>query len=94
MDGEVDVHFLKPAQPLVPASQEGTVRLPHQPAGQSMGWVRARRGHMALLPKGSAYQFRNSGRPAVLLVQTIQGPETVERWSDICQTAQADLSRS
>jgi len=40
---------------------------------------------MALLPKGSAYQFR-SPKPGVLLIQTIQGENTIERWADICQT--------
>jgi hypothetical protein len=50
-----------------------------------MGWVKARRGHMALLPKGAAYQFR-SAKPGVLLQQTILGDFTVERWDEICQT--------
>ncbi len=36
-----------------------------------MGWVKCRRGHKALLPAGAAYQFRNAGKPGVLLVQTI-----------------------
>jgi hypothetical protein len=40
---------------------------------------------MALLPKGSAYQFR-SAKPGVLLLQTIKGDFTVEKWADICQT--------
>ena len=51
-----------------------------------MGWVKVRRGHMALLPAGSAYQFRNNGKPGVLLVQTILGENTVEKWAEICQT--------
>jgi hypothetical protein len=37
------------------------------------------------LPKGAAYQFR-SPRPGVLLIQTIQGECTIERWAEICQT--------
>jgi hypothetical protein len=87
MDGEVDVHFLMPEQRLVADEVEGSVRLGAAPRGQEMGWVRARRGHMTLLPAGAAYQFRNSGRPAVMLMQTIKGEQTVERWADICQTA-------
>jgi hypothetical protein len=51
-----------------------------------MGWIKARRGHMALLPKGAAYQFR-SAKPGVLLLQTIKGDFTVEKWAAICQTA-------
>jgi hypothetical protein len=56
-----------------------------EPKGKKMGWVKVRRGHMALLPAGSAYQFR-SATPGVLLVQTILGDCTVERWAEICQT--------
>jgi hypothetical protein len=50
-----------------------------------MGWIKARRGHMALLPKNAAYQFRSSA-PGVLLIQGIKGDATIERWGDICQT--------
>jgi hypothetical protein len=41
---------------------------------------------MALLPKGAAYQFRVDGSPGVLLLQTIKGDDTIERWAQICQT--------
>jgi len=87
MDGDIEVRYVKPAEPLVPDSKEGTVALSSEPKGRSMGWVRARRGHMALLPKGAAYQFRARGKPGVLLMQTIKGDLTVERWGDICQKA-------
>jgi hypothetical protein len=40
---------------------------------------------MALLPVGSAYRFVAEA-PACVLIQTIQGPETIERWADICQS--------
>ena len=86
MDGEIEVHLIKPDQPLVPENKEGSVRLDREPQGTKMGWIKARRGHMALLPKGAAYQFRSS-KPGVLLIQTIQGDFTVERWAEICQTA-------
>jgi hypothetical protein len=86
MDGDVEVHFIMPDAPLVPDDKEGTVRLDAEPAGRPMGWVRARRGHMALLPKGAAYQFRSPKGPGVLLVQTIKGDCTLERWDEICQT--------
>lgn len=86
MDGEVEVHYIKPDQAQVPAGKEGTTKLAAEPKGKTMGWVKVRRGHMALLPKGSAYQFR-SAAPGVLLVQTIKGDLTLERWQDICQTA-------
>jgi hypothetical protein len=48
--------------------------------------VRARRGHMTLLPVGAAYQFHAS-QPGVILLQTLGGADTVERWGQICQTA-------
>jgi hypothetical protein len=85
MDGEVEVHLIKPDQPLVAESKEGAVKLNGEPAGRKMGWVKGGRGHMALLPKGAAYQFR-SPKPGVLLIQTIQGECTIERWGEICQT--------
>lgn len=86
LDGEVEVHYVKPEQAPVPASKEGTVKLSGEPKGRKMGWVKIRRGHQALLPAGAAYQFRNAGKPGVLLVQTILGENTVERWAEICQT--------
>ena len=86
MDGEVEVHLIKPDQALVPESKEGTVKLSGEPKGRKMGWVKVRRGHMALLPKGAAYQFR-SGAPSVVLLQTIKGENTVERWAKICQVS-------
>lgn len=86
MDGEIEVHFVKPEAPLVAADKQGSVRLDAEPRGKNMGWVKLGRGHMSLLPAGSAYQFR-ARKTGVVLVQTIQGDYTVERWSDICQTA-------
>jgi hypothetical protein len=86
MDGEVEVHYVKPDQPVVKEGSEGTVTLNAEPKGKKMGWVKCRRGHQALLPAGAAYQFRSSGKPGVLLVQTILGPSTVEKWAEICQT--------
>lgn len=87
MDGDILIQYIQPHLPVVPPGSEGSVRLAQEPAGTRMGWIRAKRGHMALLPAGSAYQFTASGRPGALLMQTIAGPETIERWADICQTA-------
>ena len=42
-----------------------------------------RRGHQALLPANSAYRFVAS-RPSAILLQTILGDDTVQRWADIC----------
>jgi len=86
MDGDIEIHLIKPLQPLVPAGKEGAIRLNAEPEGKNMGWMRVKRGHMALLPKGAAYQFRNQGEPGVMLLQTIKGDLTVEKWAEICQT--------
>src|SRR5688572_28722143 len=86
MDGEVEIHLLKLAdRAAVPAGTKGSIELAGTPAGKTMGRVRARRGHMALLPVGAAYQFRAES-PGVILLQTLAGRDTVERWADICQT--------
>ena len=86
MDGEVEVRLVKPDDPsLVPAETRGSIPLPGDPKGKKMGRVRARRGHMTLLPVGAAYQF-HADRPSVILLQTLAGRDTVERWAQICQT--------
>ena len=86
MDGEVEIRLLKLDNPgLVSPGTKGSVALAGTPAGRKMGVVRARRGHMTLLPVGAAYQF-DAPRPGVILLQTMAGADTVERWGDICQT--------
>jgi hypothetical protein len=50
-----------------------------------MGEVVARRGHMTLLPAGAAYRF-SADQPGVILMQTIEGPDTVYKWAEIVQT--------
>ena len=84
LDGEIDVHFIKPSDgALVAENVEGTVKLEGEPSGQKMGFVRLRRGHQALLPAGAAYRFE-ARKTGVLLVQTILGSASVEKWADIC----------
>jgi hypothetical protein len=58
--------------------------LEETPQGRRTGHIVARRGHMALLPKGAAYQF-HAAKAGVILLQTVQGDLTVECWKDICQ---------
>jgi hypothetical protein len=88
MDGDVEVHLIKlePAQCVADAEQNGAVRVHGEPRGARMGWMRLQRGHQALLPKNTAYQFR-SARPGVLVLQTCKGVLSIERWAEICQTA-------
>ncbi len=74
---------VKLATPLAPAGKEGSIAIDGDPDGDEMGYVRIRRGHMALLPRGSAYRFE-AERPSVLLQQTCRGDDTRERWAEIC----------
>lgn len=83
MDGEVTFRFIKLADDQVPGHGGGASRLGAEPNGPRMGHVTARRGHQVLLPKGAAYRM-SSATPAVAIVQTMDGPETVKRWSQIC----------
>lgn len=83
MDGEVRIDFLKLNEPLVSPMQEGTHFAGEQPNGQAMGYVVLKQGHQAILPAGSAYRFEAS-KPSVLLIQTIKGPLSVEKWNEIC----------
>jgi hypothetical protein len=86
MDGDVEIRLRKLDDPTVaPSGKEGSIRLRGEPTGRPMGRVRARRGHMTLLPVGAAYQF-HAERPSVILLQTIAGEDTQYRWAQICQT--------
>jgi hypothetical protein len=38
---------------------------------------------MALLPANAAYQL-HADQPSVVLLQTIVGDDTVQRWAEIC----------
>jgi hypothetical protein len=88
MDGEVDIHLVKlDAEQVVPdTDHNGAVLVKGEPRGRKMGWMRIARGHQAMLPKNTAYQFR-AAKPAVLVQQTCKGDLSIERWADICQTA-------
>ncbi|MBU6316052.1 MAG: hydroxyquinol 1,2-dioxygenase [Acidobacteria bacterium] len=83
MDGEVRLELVKLPEPLVPADKNGSVRIDGEPAGVPMGHIVMRRGHQALLPANSAYRFV-AQRTSVILLQTILGDDTIERWADIC----------
>jgi hypothetical protein len=88
MDGTVDIHLIRldRAQCVPDPEHDGAVLVEGEPQGPKMGWLRIKRGHQALLPKNTAYQFR-APLPVVVIVQTCKGRLSVERWTDICQTA-------
>jgi hypothetical protein len=85
MDHPIEIHLVKLATPekWVAPDSAGAHRLEGDPEGAKMGRIVLGRGHMALLPKGAAYRF-HADRPATLVIQSIQGPETVEKWARIC----------
>ena len=86
MEGEIEVHYIKldDAQKIAPASKEGSVRIQGTPSGKKMGVIKLKRGHQALLPAGSAYQFK-AHKTGVLMLQTMLGELSVEKWSEICE---------
>jgi hypothetical protein len=88
MDGVVEIHLVKLGveQTVPDPEHNGGVLVKGEPGGTKMGWLKIHRGHQALLPKNSAYQFR-SAKPGVVILQTCKGDLSVERWADICQTA-------
>jgi hypothetical protein len=86
MDGELEIRLRKLGHDdLGATAQRGSNALAGAPSGPAMGRVIARRGHMTLLPVGAAYQF-HAERPAVILLQTQEGPDTIYRWAEIIQT--------
>ena len=88
MDGDVEIHLVKlgPSQTVPDENKNGAILVEGAPQGRKMGWMRLSRGHQALLPKNTAYQFR-SAAPGVVVLQTCKGDLSVERWAEICQTA-------
>ena len=86
MDDEVEVHLVKLTNPdaVVDPESEGAHKLAGDPDGRKMGRIVLRQGHMAMLPVGAAYRF-SAPRACTLMIQTIDGPETVHRWAEICQ---------
>ncbi|MYF70790.1 MAG: hydroxyquinol 1,2-dioxygenase [Proteobacteria bacterium] len=90
MDGTVELDLVKLDDPhsIAPPDKEGAVKLDGEPVGRKMGRIRMWRGHQALLPTGAAYRFRAPDPDAVgvILMQTILGDESVEKWSEICYT--------
>ena len=83
MDGEVEFEFYQLEDDEKPDNKQGASRLSDAPKGKRMGKVTARRGHEVLLPQGAAYQLK-AANPGVVLFQTSAGPESVEKWSEIC----------
>jgi hypothetical protein len=86
VDGEVQIELVSLDAPVAPPDRQGSVRLLQAPSGSAMGRIVARRGHMALLPANAAYRMK-APKPSAVLLQTIEGEDTIYRWSEICQTS-------
>ncbi len=86
VDGRVVIELVDPHEPQVDPLAAGSIGLDGEPAGTPMGHIAAAQGHMALLPAGRCYRFA-ADQPSVILLQTIEGPDTVYRWAEICQTS-------
>jgi hypothetical protein len=88
MDGKIEVHLVKLASPetAIDMKLSGAQSVRGDVDGRKMGRLILGRGHMGLLPKGAAYRFQ-AEQPAAAMIQTIDGPLTVQKWSEICQTS-------
>jgi hypothetical protein len=87
MDGEVEVRLRALDDPRAyhQPDDQGSRAIAGEPPGKAMGIIKAKKGHMALLPADRAYQF-HAESPAVIVLQTIKSPDSVERWAEICIT--------
>ena len=83
MDGQLEVHLVKPNHRPAELRADGAIRLAGNPDGRKMGRIVLGRGHMALLPAGSAYRFQ-ADKPSTAMIQTIEGAVTVQKWAEIC----------
>jgi hypothetical protein len=83
MDGEVTIELVQLATALAPADKNGSIAIVGEPDGVRMGTIVIGHGHMALIPANTGYRF-SATAPSVILLQTILGDDTVERWAEIC----------
>lgn len=88
MDGVVEIELVKldDAEAVAPAGSQGARKLAGDPVGRKMGRIVLSRGHQGLLPRGAAYRFK-AANAGCLMIQTVEGPETVQKWAEICQNS-------
>ena len=85
MDGTVVIELLDPDEQLVDPDATGSIGL-RRPAGRHTDG----QGHGVARPPDlvasrPCYRFSCDG-VGVILLQTIEGPDTVYKWAEICQT--------
>jgi hypothetical protein len=85
MDGEVRIDLVKldNASAVVAPDKQGAVKVKGEPVGKKMGHIVCKRGHQALLPAGAAYRF-TATKTGVMMMQTVLGDLSVQKWADIC----------
>ena len=85
MDGEVRIDLVKLDNPnaVVAPNKQGAVKVKGEPVGKKMGHIVCNRGHQALLPAGAAYRF-TATKTGVMMMQTVIGDLSVQKWADIC----------
>ena len=88
VQGSSSIHFIKPddASKIPAHDKDGAVMLSSEPDGKKMGHINANCGHLALLPGGAAYRFQTD-ELSVVLIQSVLGDISIEKWAEICQTA-------
>jgi hypothetical protein len=88
MDGCIEIELVKLDAVSAEAATgtQGSVKLARDPTGSRMGAIRLNRGHQALLPRAAAYRFVAIGGAGVLILQTMLGPHSIEKWAEICLT--------
>lgn len=84
MCGEIEASFIKPEKNTI-SEKNGAVLLESFPQGQYMGKVIAQQGHMILLPQQCAYKL-SANDTSVVIIQTLLGEQTIEKWKDICHS--------
>ena len=85
LDGEILIELLAIESSPLAENARGSIALEAELEGTKMGTITLQKGHQALIPAGRAYRFSTAGT-GVILMQTIEGPDTLYRWSEICQS--------
>lgn len=83
MDGDIEVSLFEAAANLKKFPSYGAEIVAIDKVDKPIGRIHAKRGHMILLPMNHIYQI-NAKNDAVILLQTMIGKLSCERWSEIC----------